>query len=151
MAQLTKYDRPSTQPISNLRREMDRIFNELIPFNWRLEEPEMGVSTWSPRTDLMENDDKYVIELDLPGMAKENININVQDNMLTIEGERKDETTEEGSGYLRSERSFGAFKRSFSLPAHVVEDKVKASFKNGVLTVHLPKAEKSKRKKVAID
>lgn len=151
MAQLTKYDRPSTQPISNLRREMDRIFNELIPFNWRLEEPEMGISSWTPRTDMMENDDEYVIQVDLPGMAKDHIDINVHDNMLTIEGERHEESREEGSGYLRSERSFGAFKRSFSLPSHVVGDKVKASFKNGVLTVHLPKAEKSKRKKVTID
>lgn len=151
MTQLTKYDRPSVEPISNLRREMDRIFNDLIPFSWRLDESEMGLRSWSPRTDMMETDDEYMIEADLPGMAKQDITINVQDRVLTIEGERKHETEEEHNGYLRRERSFGSFERKFSLPASVKEDKIKASFKDGVLTVHIPKAEKSKRKSVKID
>lgn len=151
MAQLTKYERPAMQPISNLRREMDHIFNELIPFSWRFEEPEFELSTWSPTTDMMETDDEYIIESDLPGMSKNDIKINVQGNILTIEGEREKETKEEHNGYLRRERSFGTFKRSFTLPQNVVEDKVKASFKDGVLTVHVPKAEKSKRKTVKID
>lgn len=151
MTQLTKYRRSTEQPISNLRREMDRIFNELIPFSWRLDESEVGLTSWSPRTDMMETDDEYVIEADLPGLTKEDITINVQERMLSIEGERKEETSEERGGYLRTERTFGGFKRSFTLPTSVVEDKVKASFKNGVLTIHVPKAEKSKRKTVKIE
>jgi len=151
MAELTKYERPTLRPINNLRREMDRIFNELIPFSWRMDESELGLNKWSPRTDLQETDDHYIIEVDLPGMAKENISINIKDNVLTIEGERKEEAKEEGSGYLRSERTFGTFKRSFSLPAAIVEGKIKASFKNGVLTVNVPKAEKSKKKNVTIE
>lgn len=151
MAQITKYERPALQSISNLRREMDHIFNELIPFNWRFEEPEFELSTWSPTTDITETDDEYIIESDLPGMSKNDIEINVQGNILLIEGEREKETKEEFNRYLRRERSFGTFKRSFTLPQNVVEDKVKASFKDGVLTVHVPKAEKSKRKTVKID
>lgn len=151
MEQLTKYDRPSLRPISNLRREMDRVFNELIPFGWRFEEPETAVSAWSPRIDMTETDEKYIIEADLPGMVKEDIKINVQDSVLSIEGERKHEVEEKHNGYLRRERSFGTFERRFTLPVSVVEDKIKASFKDGVLTVHVPKAEKSKRKTVKID
>lgn len=151
MTELTKYERPTLRPMSNIRREMDRIFNELIPFSWRMDESELGLSEWAPRTDMRETDDQYIIEVDLPGMAKENIHINVKDNILNIEGERKEEVKEERAGYLRSERTFGSFKRSFSLPATVVEDKIKASFKNGVLTVNVPKAEKSKSKNVIID
>jgi len=130
---------------------MDRIFNELIPFSWRLDESEARMNMWSPRTDMMETNDEYIVEVDLPGMNKKDITINVQDNLLSIEGERKEEVTEEHNGYLRNERSFGTFKRAFSLPVSVVEEKVKAAFKNGVLTVNIPKAEKGKRKKVTID
>ncbi|MGM0545428.1 MAG: Hsp20/alpha crystallin family protein [Bacteroidota bacterium] len=151
MTPLTKYDRPSVEPINNLRREMDRIFNDLIPFSWRLDDSEMGLRSWAPRTDMMETDNEYMIEVDLPGMSKQDITLNVQDNILSIQGERKHETEEEHNGYLRRERSFGSFERKFSLPASVKEDKIKATFKDGVLTVHIPKAEKSKRQSVKID
>lgn len=151
MTQLTKYDRSSVEPISNLRHEMDRIFNDLIPFNWRLDDSDTGLRSWSPRIDMMETDDGYKIEADLPGMAKQDITINVQDSVLTIEGERKHETKEEHNGYLRRERSFGSFIRKFALPVSVIENKIKASFQDGVLTVNIPKAEKSKRKSVKID
>ncbi|NIT58045.1 MAG: Hsp20 family protein [Aliifodinibius sp.] len=150
MKQLTRYQ-PSTAPVSNLRREMDRIFNELIPFSWRLDETETGMTTWTPTTDMFETDGEYIVEVELPGLSKKDIQINCQDNVLSIEGERKHTHKEERPGYLRSERSFGAFKRSIILPASIVEDKVKASFKEGILRVTVPKAEKSKRKEVPIE
>ncbi|MGD8427892.1 MAG: Hsp20/alpha crystallin family protein [Balneolaceae bacterium] len=151
MAQLTKYERPALQPISDLRREMDRLFNELIPFSWRLEETEPTLNRWLPTMDMVETDEDYTIKVDLPGMNKNDININVHDNVLSIEGERKKEAQKESEGYLRSERSFGTFKRSFTIPVAIEADKIKASFKEGVLAVHVPKAEKSKRKSVKID
>lgn len=151
MKQLTRYEYPSMTPVSNLRREMDRIFNELIPFNWRFDESDTGMGTWTPTTDMMETDNEYLIEVDLPGLTKKDIKINAHDNVLTIEGERKRESKEERPGWLRNERYFGTFKRSIMLPASVVDDKIKATFKDGVLKVTVPKAEKSKRKSVPIE
>lgn len=150
MKQLTRYQ-PSTAPVSNLRREMDRIFNELIPYSWRLDETETGMTAWTPTTDMFETDGEYIVEVELPGLSKKDIRINCQDNVLSIEGERKRSHKEERPGYLRSERSFGAFKRSIILPTSIVEDKVKAVFKEGILRVTVPKAEKSKRKEVPIE
>lgn len=151
MKQLTRYQHPTATPVNNLRREMDRIFNELIPFNWRLEDTESDIGMWTPTIDMMETDNDYSIEVDLPGMSKKDIQINCHDNVLTIEGERKHESKEEAKGYLRSERYFGSFKRSIMLPASIVDDKIKASFKDGVLKINVPKAEKSKRKTVTIE
>ncbi|MDZ7680444.1 MAG: Hsp20/alpha crystallin family protein [Fodinibius sp.] len=151
MKQLTRYQYPSTTPVNNLRREMDRIFNELIPFSWRLDESDTGMSTWSPTTDMMETDDAYLVEVDLPGLTKKDIQINAHDNVLTIVGDRKRESKEERAGYLRNERYFGSFKRSIMLPSSVVDEKIKATFKDGVLRINLPKAEKSKRKSIPID
>ncbi len=150
MKQLSKYQ-PTAAPVNNLRREMDRIFNELIPFSWRLDDSEVTMSTWTPTTDMIETDAEYVVEVELPGLSKKDIQINCQDNVLSIEGERKQEEKEERPGYLRSERSYGTFKRSIMLPTSIVEDKVKATFKDGVLRVTVPKAEKSKRKSVPIE
>lgn len=150
MKQLTRYQ-PSAAPVSNLRREMDRIFNELIPFSWRLDDSETGMSRWTPTTDMMETDNEYLVEVELPGLTKNDIQINCQDNVLSIEGERRQENREENPGYLRTERSYGAFKRSIILPTSILEDKVKATFKNGILKVTVPKAEKSKRKAVPIE
>ena len=140
-----------TRSISNLRNEMDRIFNDLMPFRWSLEDSEMETGIWAPVADLSETDDSYLIETELPGLNKKDINITYQDKMLTIEGERKKEKEEETNGYLRSERYFGTFKRSFVLPAAIREDKIKANFKEGVLKITIPKAEKSKRKTVTIE
>jgi HSP20 family protein len=130
---------------------MDRIFNELIPFSWRLDETDKSMAMWTPTTDMFETDGEYIVEVELPGLSKKDINISCQDNVLSIDGERKQEQKEERPGYLRSERSFGAFKRSIILPTSIVEDKVKASFKEGILRVTVPKAEKSKRKEVPIE
>ena len=149
MKQLTRY--PSTTPVNNLRREMDRIFNELIPFSWRLDESETNLGTWTPTTDMMETDNEYVIKVDLPGLTKKDIQINAHDNVLTIEGERRKESKEEKAGYLRNERYFGTFKRSIMLPASIMDENIKASFKDGVLKINVPKAEKSKRKSVPIE
>jgi len=150
MKKLTRHQYP-TAPVTNLRREMDRIFNELIPFSWRLDEGDTDITMWSPTTDMIETDNEYLVEVDLPGMSKKDITINCQDNVLSIEGERKRESKEEHNGYLRNERYFGTFKRAIMLPASILDDKIKATFKEGVLRVTVPKAEKSKRKTVAID
>lgn len=136
--------------LESIRRDMDRFFDDLVPISWRIENGGK-MNVWTPNTDMSENDEEYVLTADLPGMSKKEIEINLQDNRLTISGERKKEAKEEKGNFLREERFYGRFVRSFTLPAAILEDKVKATFKDGVLTVHVPKAEAKKPKTVAID
>ena len=150
MKSLVKYP-GNTTTVSNLRREMDRIFNDLIPFSWRFDESEPALAYWTPRADMVETDNEYLIDVDLPGMSKKDIQINYHDNVLTIAGERKEEKKEEQKGYMRNERYYGSFERSFMLPAAITDEKIKATFKDGVLKITIPKAEKSKRKSVTIE
>ncbi|HKK44224.1 MAG TPA: Hsp20/alpha crystallin family protein [Balneolaceae bacterium] len=150
MKSLVKYPGRTTA-VSDLRREMDRIFNDLIPFSWRFDDTETELGLWTPKADMVETDNEYLVDVDLPGLSKKDIQINYHDNVLTIEGERKVEKKEEREGFLRNERYFGSFKRSFMLPAAITDEKIKATFKDGVLHVSIPKAEKSKRKSVTIE
>ena len=139
-------------PIEELRRDLDRIFDEMVPFTWWKEEgEENGLKLWAPKTDMTENEDQYLIHVDLPGIPKKDVKVSYKDNRLTISGERKKEEKEEKDNFLRKERYFGSFVRTFTLPVDVKEDNIKANFKDGVLTVTVPKAEVSKPKTVEID
>lgn len=111
----------------------------------------MGLDLIKPDTDMMETEKEFVVAVDLPGFQKKDININYEDNRLIIKGTRKEETKDEQKDYLHRERYFGEFVRSLTLPTKIKEDKIKASFKDGVLTVTAPKVEVSKPKMVAID
>lgn len=106
---------------------------------------------WAPDTDMSETDDAYLLTVDLPGLTKKDIQVSYQDHRLTISGERKKESKEEEKDYIRQERYLGKFTRSFTLPTEVKEDKIKASFKDGVLLVTIPKVEAKKPKTVSID
>jgi HSP20 family protein len=114
---------------------------------WRLGDWERG---WTPAVDMVDHDDEIVLRADLPGLDEKDIEVRVHDHVLTIQGERKEETEEKKEDYYYSERSYGAFARTLSLPAGVEADKVKATFKKGVLEVHLPKAKEAKAKKIEI-
>jgi HSP20 family protein len=105
---------------------------------------------WTPAVDMVDHDDEIVLRADLPGLDEKDIEVRVHDHVLTIQGERKEETEEKKEDYYYSERSYGAFARTLSLPAGVEADKVKATFKKGVLEVHLPKAKEAKVKKIEI-
>jgi HSP20 family protein len=100
--------------------------------------------------DLFEDKNEIVIKAELPGMEKENVEVKLTDHMLTIKGEKKKEEEVKEENYYRSERSYGSFIRTLELPADVHADKVKASFKNGVLEVRLPKTEEAKTKEVKV-
>ncbi|MDR8393253.1 Hsp20/alpha crystallin family protein [Aliifodinibius sp. S!AR15-10] len=143
--------RPETSPIDELRREMDHLFDEMVPFSWLREREGNNFDVWAPNTDMVETDDEYVIKVDLPGIPKEDVNINFKDNRLTISGERKKESKEEKENYMRRERYHGSFLRSFTLPNAVKEDDIKAKYRDGVLTINVKKAEESKPKKVKIE
>jgi HSP20 family protein len=106
--------------------------------------------TWYPAVEILDNESEIVVKAELPGLKKEDIDINVEDNVLTVRGERKREEEVKEKGYFRSERAYGSFSRSFTLPTTVAVDKINASYKDGVLSVTLPKAEEAKPRQIAI-
>jgi len=108
------------------------------------------VAEWSPLVDISEDDKEYVIKAELPEMKKEEIKINVHDDVLAISGERQYEKEEKGKKYHRVERAYSSFLRSFTLPEDADSSKVNAEYKDGVLKVHLPKSEKAKPKAIEV-
>jgi HSP20 family protein len=136
--------------IDQLRREMDQMFDDMVPFSWLKGNGGRMLEAWSPDSDISESEKEYTVRIDLPGMDKNDIKVNYQDGRLTITGERKKEETEEGQDFIRKERFQGSFYRSFTLPEAVKEDEIKASFKNGVLNVEVPKSEIAKPKTIKV-
>jgi len=105
---------------------------------------------WLPNTDVVEENDKYLVKVELPGLDKKDVDIKVEDNILSISGERKEEKEEKDTRYHRVERRYGSFVRSFRLPETVNQNAIEASFKNGVLTVQIPKSEKAIPKAIEV-
>ncbi len=105
---------------------------------------------WTPNVDIKENENEIELTADVPGVEQKNIDIKIEDGTLTLKGERKFEETKDGEGYHRIERGYGSFVRCFSMPDSVDPEKVKASYKNGVLTVTLPKKEAAKPRSVKV-
>jgi HSP20 family protein len=109
-----------------------------------------GQGAWIPAMDIRESKDAYTVTAELPGLTKKDVEITAEDNVLTISGERQLEAEGENENYHRIERSYGSFKRSFTLPIQVIQDKVDARYQNGILTISLPKAEEAKQRKIEI-
>lgn len=110
----------------------------------------LTVAEWSPAVDVSETDAEYVVKAELPEVKKEDVKVTMEDGVLTLEGERRQEKEEKGKRYHRIERSYGSFMRSFELPDNVDTSKAKAEFKDGMLTLSLPKSEKAKSKALEI-
>ena len=108
------------------------------------------VSDWVPPVDILERNDHFVIRAELPGLDRNDMDVHVEDGVLTLKGERKREAEPEEGNAFRTERIYGAFTRSFTLPTTVDASKVSAAYKDGVLTVTVPKAEAAKPKKIEI-
>lgn len=134
------------------RNRLDRMFNQMLQDFWGTQTPMEGVSgrAWLPPVDVREKDDALMFAVELPGLSKEDVDITLENNVLTIAGERKFEKEAKGEEYHRLERSYGHFTRSFTLPSSVRTDKVDANFDNGVLHIRLPKQESAKPKKISI-
>ncbi len=113
-------------------------------------EEAITLADWSPVVDITEDGREYVVKAELPEIKKEDVKVTVQDGLLSITGERKFEKEEKGKKYHRVERAYGSFQRSFTLPDEADGTKVNAEFKDGVLTVRLPKTEKAKPKTVEV-
>ena len=105
---------------------------------------------WAPTADISENEKEYVIRASLPGVKKEDIKVHMQEGMISIEGERKQEKEDKNEKFHRVETVYGSFSRSFGLPDNIKGDSVKSEYKDGVLTVHIPKAEKEKAKQISV-
>lgn len=150
---IIKWQRPSLAAwpnfgrLSDLRDEIDRLFDS--PLN-ELTRTSQLLSGWTPALDVVEEKDNFVVKAELPGMKKEDIEVSFHDGSLSISGERKSEAKHEDAEVYRAERYFGRFQRTVSLPAAVNPDKVKAAYKDGVLTVTLPKTEEAKPKQIDV-
>jgi HSP20 family protein len=129
---------------ARMEREMADLFGRFFP-TWTDRE-----QAWAPAVDMIDLKDEILLRADLPGLDEKDIDVTVQDGTLTIRGERKEEKEEKKEDYYYCERSRGAFVRSLPLPVGVEADKVAATFKKGVLEVHLPKAKEAKGKKIEI-
>jgi HSP20 family protein len=135
--------------ISSLQSEMNRLFNTFF------DTPTTGgngsaARRWVPSMDLVETEEHFVLRADLPGLSEEDVAIELEDNVLTVSGERKAEHEDKKEGFYRMERSFGQFRRSLTLPDGVNADAIAATFDRGVLEVRIPKPEQRKPRKVAI-
>ncbi len=130
-------------------KDFNDLVNEFLsdPFN-TLEGAE--TRPFIPAFDVSETDDEIRVKAELPGMDVENIDVNLTGNVLTVKGEKKEEKEEKGENTHRVERSFGTFSRSFSLPTEVDPDKVNASYKDGVLSLKMPKTEAGKKKNIKV-
>jgi HSP20 family protein len=137
------------QPFLPLQQEMNRIFNEFFQ-GGAGEEGSWGQYTWTPPVDIYETDDALVFTADLPGVSKDDVSIEVHQHTLTLRGERTHAAEVKDDHYHRVERAYGPFQRSFVLPTMVDQEKVQATYHDGVLELRLPKSEAAKPKRIAI-
>ena len=144
---LVKWD-PFSE-LQDMSSRLNRIFGR-PPFRTASDHEMMAAADWMPSVDISETDTAYLIKGEIPGVKKEDVKVTVQDGMLTIQGERKQEKEEKGKKFHRVECSYGSFTRSFRMPGDADEAAVKAEFKDGMLNVTLPKSEKAKPKSVNI-
>jgi HSP20 family protein len=134
--------------LTTLQDQVNRLF-EGVFVQGRSGQAELA--TWAPAVDIYEAQNELVAKVDLPGVEEKDIDIRLENNTLTIRGERKVEKTVDEENYLRIERAYGSFTRTFSLPNTVNPEAISASYNQGVLTVHMPKREESKPKQVKIN
>ena len=130
--------------LAHMQNRMNRLFDDLDM------EEESSVVNWSPRVEITELEDRFEVSAELPGMSRDDIKIELKDKILSISGEKSTEHEKKDRKLHVSERVYGSFSRSFHIPSHVKGDKIKAEFKNGVLTISLPKVEEAKPKQIEI-
>lgn len=133
--------------MSVLQNQMNRLFDSAL-HSWPGDAN--GTTPWTPAADIYETENELVVTLDLPGVDPKMVDIRVENNILTIRGERQFNETQNKESFHRVERSYGAFARSFTLSTYVDADKIRAGYNNGVLNITLPKAEAVKPKRIQI-
>jgi len=132
-------------------REMEEVFRQYAPLLRRAVPATDGpIAQWRPVADIAETDEEYVIKAELPDVRKEDVRITVDDDIITISGERKHRNEERGEKEVRVESFYGAFSRSFALPDNVDTEHIRAEFRDGVLRIHVPKAARKKSQEVTV-
>jgi HSP20 family protein len=134
---------------SNFRREVDRLFDDFLSTPTSTAGNELN-STWAPKADIDEGEDHYLLSLEIPGLKKNDLKIEVLENQVVISGERKTEENRGKTGNLYSERHFGRFQRTFALPTHVDSAKIEAQYQDGVLNLYIPKSQAIKPRQIKI-
>jgi HSP20 family protein len=140
----TTFPEPALSSPFEVQNRMQKLFAEL------LSPAQTEGFGWSPRVDILETDAELVLRADLPGLNKDQVDLEVSEGMLVMKGVKKEEKEEKGAEYRIVERTYGAFERAFALPSSVDTEHIRAEFTNGVLEVHLPKTEKAMGRRVQI-
>jgi HSP20 family protein len=144
MQAISRWNTP--RGLTSLQDQVNRLFGEAFSSTSGAD-----LATWAPAIDIYETEQELVVKADLPDMDEKDIDVRVENNTLSIKGERKFEKDVDSENYLRVERSYGAFTRSFTLPNTINTEALHADYKNGVLTVYMPKREESKPKQVKVN
>jgi len=140
----------SSHPMNQLQNEMNKLFsNWMSPFD--IESSDIVTSSWTPAVDVVEEPERFIVHADLPGVKPEEIEITMENGMLSIKGERKTESEENKEGYRRLERSTGVFYRRFSLPDTADAERISAKGNNGVLEINIPKRATAKPKRISVN
>ncbi|HEU4463644.1 MAG TPA: Hsp20/alpha crystallin family protein [Gemmatimonadota bacterium] len=145
MNNITRY-RPLNSVFA-VPRDLGRLMDDVFGGGWDVGE---NLRQWLPATDVSETPEAVTLRLEVPGLTRDQIRIAVENNVLSVRGEKTQETSSENESFRRTERSFGSFERSFSLPAYVDTDDVQASLQDGVLSITLPRREETKAREIQI-
>jgi len=143
---IVRYD--PFRDLRTLQEEVNRLFSTNL--TRAFDDEGIGRGAWAPSVDIYENKDQIVLEAELPGMKQDDFDLSIENNVITLRGERKFEKTDEGDNYHRVERSYGSFTRSFTLPQTVSAEGATAEYNNGVLRVTLPKREETKARRIQV-
>jgi HSP20 family protein len=133
----------------NMQKEINRMFDSFFRGS-QIEDESLVPAAWCPAVDIAEHDDEFVVKMELPGVSREDVKITMQNHVLLVHGEKKQDKESKGSNYHRVERSYGAFQRTFTLPATVRSEKIDANFADGILNITLPKAEEAKPERIEV-
>lgn len=136
--------------MATLQDRINRLFEDAFPRNAEGDE-DLSASAWQPAVDIFETENGVTLQVDLPGVNKADVSVEVKENVLTIKGDRKPDPAVADDLYYRRERTFGTFQRSFATQAIIYPDKIKATFKNGVLKIEVPKPQVIKPKQVSVN
>lgn len=139
------------QDLLAIQERMNRLFDETFQKTRSAREEDLSAGLWAPPVDIYETEDKIVLKAELPEVDKKDVDIKVDDNTLTIQGERKFDKETKKENYHRIERAYGKFSRSFSLPNTIDKEKIKATYKDGILELIMPKKEETKPKQISVE
>jgi HSP20 family protein len=144
------WKKQSDYPLTNFRKNMEQIFEDFIQQNWSVPSP-LGEANFMPRMDVSETEKEIHIHTELPGMTEKDVEVSLEKNVLSIKGEKKQEVEQKNKNFHCLERKYGSFYRSIPLSAEIDAEKIEANFKNGILSIQLPKTKgKEEAKKIQI-